>query len=188
MSKIHSRGEVRLQCMHFTDKGCNVLMSQQSVLDKALGWARVVLCAGWSLFRGTLQISEFWNSLISELTTNVSASAPVFTVFPLLPVLFSTMDLVGFEAQRAVPCAIADAGCPGNVCGWWLNDQQCTSQESVSHAKNETLIMDFILLCQSGKPILQKLLRSWLCSLMLLEAPNDTMDRQGAHPSIQMHC
>lgn len=63
------------------------------------------------------RLSEFWNSLISEWTINVYASACICTGFPVLPGLFSSRDLTEFEANRAVPYVISDAGCSGNVCG-----------------------------------------------------------------------
>lgn len=37
MYKIHSWEEARLQCVYFKDKGCNVLMNKQSVLEQNFG-------------------------------------------------------------------------------------------------------------------------------------------------------
>lgn len=82
MYKSHSWEEVRLQCIYFKDKGCNVLMNKKSVLEQSF-WANTCsfMCRAEFITGVHSRLGEFWNSCISELTINLSAPAYIFIVF-----------------------------------------------------------------------------------------------------------
>lgn len=63
MYKIHSWEEVRLQCMYFKDKGCNMLINKQSVQEQSFGVSTCVCMCRVEFITGVhSRLSEFWNS------------------------------------------------------------------------------------------------------------------------------
>lgn len=82
MYKIHSWKEVRLQCIYFKYKGCNMLMNKQNVLEQNFGVSTCdCMCRMEFIIGVHSRLGEFWNSIISELTVNLNTSASIFTVF-----------------------------------------------------------------------------------------------------------
>lgn len=142
------------------------------------------------------RFSKFWNGLISELTIKLNSVTCIFTVCPLLPVLFSVIDLIVFKVNRAVPYFISDAGCFGNAYGQWLNDQHCKSQENVSKEYNLLIIVAFHLsFCESYEKAIRTVTAKTVALFfhvfgraIMNVSPMMRHSSIDAHPSIQMHC